>query len=269
MAILRNLNCIILIDSSIKYKLKSNIANLVTYGAIIIDDIRQITKEMVDKTNRVLIVGAFKYDSLDDLKIFKSILNLDYYFISDDALMVSTMKNYATSSLLEYSNLTSNLVYSVLYEDKGEQSKYTVSDTKISSDRLAKDILDSSHDEVVTELAKDYLRHRDLLRDQKELEKGYLGTIASLETKTLQNLLEIDNLHKSYKDLINKVMMQEKSLKDFSIYFTEDIYTKISLSKYKNRPLIIYFKEYQDLIHENSFLVTLFNSIQLDRKSVV
>lgn len=263
MAILRNLNCIILIDSSIKYKLKSNIANLVTYGAIIIDDIRQITKEMIDKTNRVLIVGAFKYDSLDDLKIFKSILNLDYYFISDDALMVSTMKNYATSSLLEYSNLTSNLVYSVLYEDKGEQSKYTVSETKISSDRLAKDILDSSHDEVVTELARDYIRHRDLLRDQKELEKGYIDTIANLETKTFQNLLEIDNLRKSYKDLINKVMIQEKSLKDFSIYFTEDIYTKISLSKYKNRPLIIYFKEYQDLIHENSFLVTLFNSIQL------
>lgn len=263
MSILRNLNCIILIDGSIKSKLKSNIANLVSYGATIVDDVRQINKDMVSKTNRVLIVGTFRYDSLDDLKIYKAILGLDYYFVSDDELMVNTMKNYATSSLLEYSNLNSNLVYSILYGDKGEQSKYLVNDNKVTSDCIAQDVLDSSHDSVISELARDYLRHRDLLRDQKTLERKYIDKISRLESQTLQNLSEIDNLRSSYKNLINKVINQEKALKDFSIYFTEDIYHKVSLSRYKERPLILYFKEYQEMIHENSFLVTLFNSIQL------
>ena len=59
----KKLNCILLVNEEVKAKLKSNVSNLLVYDVVIINDIRQLNRDMVNKTTRVIIVGDYNYES--------------------------------------------------------------------------------------------------------------------------------------------------------------------------------------------------------------
>ncbi|MGL4949503.1 MAG: hypothetical protein ACRC5M_03890 [Anaeroplasmataceae bacterium] len=265
MSIISNLNCIMILDESVRESLKSNISNLVIYGIDIIDDIRNINEKQVAKTRKVIILGGFRHDSINDLKLYKDLLNLDYYFISNDKLMIGLLESFCKCYLLDYTNVSSNMIYSVLYDDDGEKVKYIPLNDTLQSVEHIKTLSETSHDKSIVKVSKEYLLLRELLDGKLRDEELYKDKIKSLESQIVHHIAEIENVSKNYTNLVESVMKQSKVLKDYEVYFAQDLYKKLQTAGYKERPKIIYLKEYQDLIHEKSFLVTLFNSIRLQK----
>lgn len=266
MVSIQNLNCILVIDKDVALKMKSSVSNLIVYGVDIVENIRDLKEDMLRKTRKVVLVGEYKYDGLDDIRLHKEVLNLDIYLISTDELLISLMSDFCKCYNLEYTNLTSGLIYSVLYEDLGEQDKYKNISSTMLEPTLARELLNRVSDPTVSEICKSYLRLRDILDTKLTLERNNKIRIRQLESQMIQHLSEINTISESYSDLVGKVLTQTKVLNDYKIILTKDIYEKVSLSKYKKRPKIIYIKEYQEIIHEHSFLMALQNSITIQAK---
>ena len=257
-----DLKCILVIDESTKNKMNHNIADLAGYGVDIIDNIRCITKPMLKRTRRVVLLGNFRFDSLDDLKIHKDLLNLEYYLITDDQLMADLMIDFCKCFVMNYKSLNSNMIYSIIYDDKGEQSLYRPEEDYLTPRAEIERILETSGETLVREICMDYLRLRDVLNDKLKKENSYVKNIRSLESQNLQHLGEIEQISSSLTNLVSKSLTQNEILREHKIAFSPDFYEKVYLSsgKYVDRPKILYFKEYEELIHESSFINTLFRT---------
>lgn len=263
---INELNITIVLDDSISSKLKSNIYSLVVYNVNIINSITELTDEMVEQTRKIVFLGDIKYDSLNLIKMYKKILNLDYYFISDDKLKVEVFSEFCNSYYMTYSSLDNNQLHSIVYNDKNVQSKYTPKSNNLSrKEQLEKDLA-KTNSPVIESLLKENILCQDIIEDSLNLQKSYKNKITELESDLLEKYKEVTELNNIYKDLLEKVINQNKVLKDYETYLTKDIYKKINVAKYKNRPRIIYLKEYQELLHERSFIGTLFDVIRLQGK---
>lgn len=263
---INELNITIVLDDSISSKLKSNIYSLVVYNVNIINSITELTNEMVEQTRKIVFLGDIKYDSLNLIKMYKKILDLDYYFISDDKLKVEVFSEFCNSYYMTYSSLDNNQLHSIVYNDKNVQSKYTPKSNNLSrKEQLEKD-LSKTNSPVIESLLKENILCQDIIEDSLNLQKSYKNKITELESDLLEKYKEVTELNNIYKDLLEKVINQNKVLKDYETYLTKDIYKKINVAKYKNRPRIIYLKEYQELLHERSFIGTLFDVIRLQGK---
>lgn len=260
---LNNLNCILVLPESVKSLMKSNVSDLAIYGVEIIEDIRELRKDMLATTNKVVIVGKYKYDGLSDLKLFKELLELEYFYIGDDSLLTMLLSKIAKCYLLDYTQLSSNMIYSVLYEDKGEQSKYIISTTALTDYDRVKSMLENTNSDELKFVCDDYLRLRDLLQESLVYESEYRDRISNLESRLLQHVREIDVLSSEYEDLLSKIIKQNKVLKSYRVILTKDLFSKVQSSRFKKKPKVLYFKEYSDMIHEGSFLRTLFNTFKI------
>lgn len=262
MSIINNLNCIVIIDDEIKPKLKTNPADLVIYRVDIISNIRELTEDLINKTKRVVIVGNYNVNGLEDLKLFKDILDLDLYFIGDDELMVRLMSKYCKSYLVDYTVLTSNLLSAVLYNDTGSIQKYTPTSKYLTEPDVVNSIRNNTTNELIINLCNSYDRLREHLDLSLKQEDKDIKEIARLSSQIINHLNEIDQSSRAYQELVEKVIKQNKLFKDFEIVFSKDLYEHISLSQYKHKPKILYFKEYQPLMHEYSFITTVVNAIR-------
>lgn len=260
---LTNLNCIIILDSQVKEKMLSNIADLVDYGADIIENIREITPKMYNKTKDVVIVGNYKFDSIDDLKVHKDLLNLNLFLITDDELLKSLLGDFCKCVVMDYRTLNSNMIYSVLKNDLAEQSRFKLDMTHLTPKKELENILDNSGDKMLRSLCMDNLRLREILEDKINVEEGFAEKIRKLESEKLQHIRENTQLSSSLTDLVHKAMKQNEVLREYKIALSRDFYDRIYLtnSEFRDRPKILYFKEYEEIIHEKSFIRTLFRSL--------
>ena len=261
-----NLNCILVLDEDVKSSLQSSIYNLTIYGVTIINNIKEITKEMLESTNKVVFLGAINYNSLENLKFYKEVLELDYYFISDDELILDLVSDFCKCFYLNYVSIDSNLLYSVLMDDKVEQNKYRPIETKLTrKEELEKSLAVATNEDKIKCL-KEMILYNDLLSSKLSSEKSLKNKIADLELDLINRITELDLVQSAYDDLLEKVLKQNSVLKDYEIYLTEDLYKSVSTAKYPNRPKILYFKEFQPLIHEYSFFKTLFDMFRVQAK---
>lgn len=261
-----NLNCILVLDEDVKASLQSSIYNLTIYGVTIINSITELTKEMLESTNKVVFLGAINYNSLENLKFYKEVLELDYYFISDDELILDLVSDFCKCFYLNYVSIDSNLLYAVLMDDKVEQNKYRPIETKLTrKEELEKNLAVATNEDKIKCL-KEMILYNDLLSSKLSNEKDLKDKIAHLELDLINRITELDLVQSAYDDLLEKVLKQNSVLKDYEIYLTEDLYKSVSTSKYPNRPKILYFKEFQPLIHEYSFFKTLFDMFRVQAK---
>lgn len=263
---LSELNCVIVLDDSIKDKLKSNIYSLVVYKVYIINNIKELNKEILENTNKVVFLGTISYNQLNEIKMIKKILNLEYYFISDDKLLVNLFSEFTKSYYMNYSNIDSSLLRSVLFDDEVSQAKYKPKSDKLTRKSELEEMLSKSNSSAYSKLIEENILCQDLLEDNLRIQREYKDQINKLEIESLEKSKEVSSIADAYQSLMEKVVEQNRVLKDYETYLTADVYTKVPVSKYKNRPLIIYFKEYQPLIHEGSFIKTLFDVIRVQGK---
>lgn len=252
-----NINCTIILPNEVRPDILTSLSDLAIYGVSIYNDIREI-KEKDLSTKRVVVVGRVPLECLSDLKLFKHTLDLDMYFISNDELLCSIMSDFCKTFTVDYSKLDHSLLMSIFYEDSSVMSEYKVSEftPTLSIDSIVERLLSEIDKDYVT-LAKEYLNLRKAL-EKKEKESSVLkDNIISLESDLLGAHQTNETLMSELVSLISQYNTHYETLKDYKIMFTEDIYDTIILNNYKDRPNIIYFKEYTEFLHFESFIETL------------
>lgn len=263
---MKDVNCMMLLTEDVKPKMKVAVGNLVGYGVDIVGDLREIKPNMLRKSHKLVILGTYAYDGLDYLKLFKEILKLDLYLITDDELLISLVSNFITCYRMDYTMINNDMLSSVIYGDSASLKKYAPSESLLTKKDYLENILNVSDDELLTEVVKDNLKLREILELKNVDENKYRERIRQLESEVKKNQQDISVLSRDYAKLVGDIIEQNKILDKYKIILSKDLYDKVLTVKYPNKPLIIYFKEYQELIYEYSFLTTLRNMINIQCK---
>lgn len=260
--------CTIILSNETRQDMVSTIADLSIYGISVYNSIREFRKLDLDKSNKVVVIGKISLDEISDLRIYKDILDLDIYYLTNDSLIATLMKPVAKVYLLDYTILDHNLLLSLFYNDTSILKKYALSSyaEKLTVDSLADKYVDSN-DGGVSSLAKEYKLLRDYIEKKNKTEELLVTDITKLESQLIGMYSTNESLSNEIDRLIVQYVKHHNKLKDYKIIFTGDVYDIVDLSKYKEKPKIIYFKEYQDFLHLESFISTLSNIIKIQRKS--
>ena len=260
------INCILVLDESVKRELSYDPTELTIYGVIIINNITELTQEYLDKTSKVIFLGTFNYAQLGRLTLYKEVCNLEYYLLTKDTVLASLMNGFCKCYILEYSAVDSNLISAVLYNDATSLEMYTPADLRQVDLENAETILNETTNSYVRKLAEDFIRlHSLAVNSHKQLEDSHIAQ-RELSSKILTLEHDISVRDEAYREQLKKDLQLASILKDYQVILTKDIYNKVNILEYKDRPKIIYIKEYEDFIHLESFLNTLFGMIQVQLK---
>lgn len=265
---MNSIACSIILSNETRQDMVTTIADLSIYNISVYNSIRELKKSDLEKSNRVVVLGKISLEVISDLRIYKDILDLDIYYITNDSLIASLMKPIASVFLLDYTKLDHNLLLSLFYKDTSIMKKYALSSyaEKITVDSVADKYVDAGDDNI-SMLAKEYKLLRGLLTEKTKSEELLVNEITKLESKLIGMYSTNDALSDEIDRLIVQYTRHHNKLKDYKIIFTGDLYDVIDLGKYKKKPKIIYFKEYQDFLHLESFISTLSNIIKVQKKA--
>lgn len=263
---MQNLNCILLIEDAVKKELSINLASLTLYGITILNDISEASRRLLETKKKVIILGFFNYNSLGRLRLYQQTWDLELYLISDDSLLINAMKNFAKCFTLDYRTLDSNLIYSILYDDKMAQSKFLVN---LDQDLLAEKattLLQNTTSNSVKSVCESYLCLRSVLQQLTEYSDQLSEVNQSLQTEIDAKESSYKLCNEAYTELIEQTLEQEKVLRKYRFMLTKDVYDKVNISNYKRHPIILYFKEYEEMIYLQSFLDTLCAAFKVQGK---
>lgn len=263
-----SVSCTIILSNDTRQDMISTIADLSIYNVTVYNSIRELKKSDLDKSNRVVVIGKISLDNVSDLRIYKDILDLDLYYLANDSLLASLMKNTAKVFLLDYTNLDHNLLLSLFYNDISIMKKYALNSytEKLTVKSISEKCLDSSDSNVAT-LAKEYQLLRKFLEEKNKNEELLVQEVDKLKSQLIGMYGTNESLSNEIDRLIVQYTKHHNKLKDYKIIFSGNFYDVVDLGKYKKKPRIIYFKEYQDFIHLESFISTLSNIIRIQKKA--
>lgn len=262
-----SVSCTIILSNDSRQDMVSTIADLAIYNISVYNSIREMKRSDFERSNKVVVIGKIDIDSISDIKVYKDILGLDVYYLTNDRLLGNLMNNLAEVFILDYTRLDYNLLLSLFYKDSSILKRYKLNaySERLTVDAIADKYADSN-DGNISILSKEYKVLRGFLEEKLEDEKLLTEEITKLQSQLIGMYSTNSSLSNEIDRLIVQYTKHHNKLKDYKIIFSGDFYDVIDLSKYKKKPRIIYFKEYQDFIHLESFISTLSNIIKIQKQ---
>lgn len=262
-----SISCTLILSNDTRQDMISTIADLAIYNISVYNSIRELKKSDYERSNKIVVLGKIDVDSISDLKVYKDILNLDIYYLSNDRLLGSLMDSIAQVFILDYTRLDYNLLLSLFYKDSSIVNKYKLNaySEKLTVNSLVDKFADSN-DGNISLISKEYKVLRSFLEEKLRDEKLLVDQITKLQSQLVGMYSTNSSLSNEIDRLIVQYTKHHNKLKDYKIIFSGDFYDIIDLGKYKKKPRIVYFKEYQDFIHLESFISTLSNIIKIQKQ---
>lgn len=256
-----SLDLILVLDDLSRRKIKVNISDLVAYNVNIVSSIKEIDRHMVDRCARIIFLEDYVKNSnfLSELRIYKELYKKEFIYIGSDNIWLDALKEVATCYRMDIAILDYEMLYGIVYNDTATLERFKLQDGANFSESLTKAILDSdNYDSSTKQLALDYNNLLNALQHKTVSEKKLKERINTLERKALALESSSSKIINGYKELLINAREQQKVLEQYEVILTKDVYDKVSINRYTNRPDIIYFKEYEELLHLHSFFETLY-----------
>ncbi len=269
----KNIIAILLLDSVSRKYIKTNITELGLMGVIIVNNFNEITDEMLKSTNNVIILESYlqNVNSYSDIRLFKGLLDIKLTFMGVDDVLLDTLKEYGNVFRADITMLDFEMLQAALFQDNALEStsdtKYYYNDNVTFAKNVLQneDVFDAQIQNLAHEFLSVYTEMHRFSQDLKELRENHyeLQDIAAKLSKD-HALLTAD-----YAAMLKNAVSLNKGLREYERIMSQDIYSKIPLHNYPNKPLIIYLKEVEELIHQNSFIETLFEMLRLQGRQSV
>lgn len=266
---MQTVKTILLLDNVSKGVIKTNISTFSAKQVTFINSLQEITDTMLEQTNIVIILEGYlqTHNSLADLKLFKNLLNLYYIFLGADERNLKSMSEISLCYKTDISVLSYSIIEAACYSDRSLESDDAISVNE-ELNKIANKIINNELRSSTNEfnLAQAYMRlqkelqQKDKALDQLQFEKEQLDNAKLFLEKRNSNLMQ------GYSEIIQKAIKMNESLKQYEIIFTKNIYQKVNLSKYNNRPIIIYLKEHEHLNYLDKLVETIFNVFRIQLK---
>lgn len=261
------------LDDVSKSVIKTNISSFTAKGILFVGSFAEMTEAVLKDTRKVIFLeGIFgNENSYSDLKLFKELLGLEYYYLGSGNVYMEYMKEIAHCYRCDISTLSYEVVQSALFGDHSLESSSRSGSLLDENVSLAAKLLedDSAGDYKVRSCLQSYV---SLAGVQNEFYRKYKAEAKKNEQLLTENLYlqkSSRSLLDGYKQIIHSSYELNKSLRKYETAFSKDVYEKINLQHYSERPLIIYLKEFQEFLNLEEFIDTLYNVFKIqERKSV-
>lgn len=265
------LSAIILMDEYSKLLVKSNVSVLGPKGIKFIDSIKEIDSNLVELTNKVIILEGFtkKSGCVSDLEMYKALYNLDLYFLGADDTWLDAMSSIAKCFKCNIAMLDYAMVQAAVFGDSTQIDTNAEPQVDMRSD--AEFIVSNAdnYDPKVVEIANELLALLDYSSVYKEKVQRLSEQNQRLQTVNAMLGIDRDLLLKGYKQILVEAKKECKMLHQYEQIFSKDVYTKIRLHEYSNRPLVIYLKEFEDFVGINQLVDTLYSVFKIQQRKTV
>lgn len=260
---------IVVLDEESKNVIKSSISAMSLAGLYFVDGLDELSEELVEMTPNVVILEGFLLHTscLSELKLFKTLYKLKYYFLGSSRYF-RVMQSFAKCYECDLATMDYQTVMAVLYGD----ASFEVLESKDYFDKrkeakLVTEREDSSSEAL--EVAKAYLADSDVFDAIAEEKEKIQEQVSLLEKENARLLSDREKLLKGFQEVLKESENLNKTLQRYEDIFTKDVYEKLRLHDYSNRPMVIYMKEFEDFLNLDELVETLVFTLRLqDRKSV-
>lgn len=245
------LNVILLIDDLSRKYIKGNPVDLTYYNVHIITDFKDINEELLSKTRKVILLNDIikKSGALSTLRLYKDLFDLEYYYIGDEDIYLGLMSDYATCYKMNIAGLNPDMIQAVVFNDSAVIDKFEVPrDLSSRSALTAKEILNTSGIPLnIRSLAEEHLELLNALNSAVSINSRTKELYN--ETNLYVNKLEgdIKKAEDFVSELLHKFNKFNADTRQYESLWSRDFYTKLHLSDYPDRPIILYLKEYEEL----------------------
>lgn len=260
---------IVVLDEESKNVIKSSISAMSLVGLYFVDGLDELSEELVEMTPNVVILEGFLLHTscLSELKLFKTLYKLKYYFLGSSRYF-RVMQSFAKCYECDLATMDYQTVMAALYGD----ASFEVLESKNYFDKrkeakLVMEREDSSSEAL--EVAKAYLADSDMFDAIAEEKEKIQEQVSLLEKENARLLSDREKLLKGFQEVLKESENLNKTLQRYEDIFTKDVYEKLRLHDYSNRPMVIYMKEFEDFLNLDELIETLVFTLRLqDRKSV-
>lgn len=262
---------ILLLDDVSKTIIKTNVSTLIARKVEIISSLAELAKMKLEDIRTVIILEGFLRCgyALSDVKLYKALTGLEFLYLGSDVVFIESIKDIANVYQCDISLLSYEMIQAAMYSD----SSFNVDIAKCSIEQdavIAENVLQNyAGDEKVLQLARAFLALYD--REQARIHEINVLKDRVKNYKIENDFLKKDNdrLLTSYSDLLLQAAELNSVLQQYEISFSKDIYTKLNLSNYVERPNIIYLKEYEDFLFLDELIETIFSALKIQNRQSV
>lgn len=269
----KNVIAILLLDSVSRKFIKTNITELGLMGIIIVNNFNEITEEMLKSTDEVIILESYlqNINSYSDIRLFKNLLDIKLTFIGVDNDLLDTLNEYGNIFRADITQLDFEMLQAALFQDSALEISDNTKNYYNDNVTFAKNILNNedTFDKQIQNLANEFLNiYTEVHRLSQKLMKLQVNhnNLQDVATKLSKEHILLSS---DYADMLKNAVNLNKSLREYERIMSQDIYNKIPLQNYPNKPLVVYIKEVEELIHQNSFIETLFEVLRLQGRQSV
>ena len=267
-------DCIaLLIDPVSKAQLHTSVAALQSDELEIINSLSELGDGGGEQERMVVLLEGVLSDStiLVDLRLFKAVMKLDYVILCSSADNYLTNTGLARAYVCDFRIVTAQLLQAAVLEDTSMEDYEVQNAARTEILRYVKDVLAGNVEspKEVVGLAREF--HAMYVADS-----AYGSTINALKEEQ-SRLLQLnaklqgrnEKLTQGYAELLQKVGEQNRVLQRYEVALSKELYRKINTQSYPNRPLIIYFKEFEAVEGADEFYHTVCNMVRLQLKRTV
>lgn len=264
-------NIALVLDTASRSKMHIDTMDMVYKGAIIASSLDDISIELLeDKNTTVFLLEWFCEDksNLIRIKVLQTLSLCRFIYLGQNTLWLNVMRNFVTAFNIDCNNISYDKLMQLVFGE-GSKEYENISDVnKLDTQlKLAHSIIESNTEsKEVKILAEGFIvRTEELFH--LSLNYNKLQTeLANLSSRLCTVESENAFVYNSYSEIITESQKVDVLLKQYGVSATTDFYDKVDLTRYPNRPLVIYIKEYEELNHLNSLALTLYNMLLFQMK---
>jgi hypothetical protein len=250
---------ILLVDSGTRQASEINIPELKRFSVDIISELREIsTLKYLDEPLVVLEGFMQAGGGYDALVLYKELLGVDIVYIGSNRALLRHMSGIARTYSADVSVVGYSLILAAVSVDSEAFKPFSVEpvDRYGSIARVIVEnpgLVDPQLREMASAIVNLDQINAHLYREVDTL-KIELSNADSVSRNQGQQLKLLTGV---LDDLFKQTLDVKDALRQYSFLCQRDVYRKVDLSSYRNRPNILYFKEFGDFLHLPSFVRTV------------
>lgn len=260
----------LLLDERSKQFVKTDSTILNASDVSIVNSLFEIKDEFLDDDRFVVVLEGFlrTENCISDLRLHRALRGYNYLFICSDDGINCVIGGLGKVFKRDLQVLDFELLQSCLYGDVSQQSSNRV----ISDSReYAESVKESELPNNVKVMADNYLASLERIELLEERVEKQMGIVEELTAKNAILLSDNKKWFDGCTVLVDRARKLNVALEKYEAIYTRDIYNKVNLNSYPNRPTIVYLKVFTEFSGLDLLLQTLADSfrIQQDKSAKV
>lgn len=196
------------------------------------------------------------------LRLYQNLYGLDVIVLCYDLSKAELVADYARTFICDYSIVDMDMIRSAIYNESMDGSATSVKGIDDVLKRKRTTELEQSMGQLLEQEQAVNVKLREQiasLQDQCTIARDNAACVNSV----------LDKMMTYYHKVVAKSKELDSSLQQYKAILTEDVYERVNAFKYKDRPQVVYFKQYQYSLGMYELLSVLRNALYYQKHKSV